>query len=126
LNFDHLTINPRHKWIVSTQASILYGVGAVLSCVLTAFSFDLLKFPDADKVSVLGRIFWGIYGVATAFGIILLWVGMRKYQERREWEQGRKSRWLRIALFIGFWWSATIYYLLVYLPTRNRSVKIES
>ena len=112
-----------YKWVASTQASILFGVGAIFTVLLTAFSFEPFGIPD--HVTIWDNIVGGVTGVVGTLSLFLLWTGMRKYHERREWEKGKKSRWIRAFLFIGFWWSATIYYLLVYLPTRKRTVKIE-
>jgi hypothetical protein len=112
-----------YKWIVSAQASCLFALASVFTCLLTTFWLGVFH-PSKNMSGFLANLLWGIFGVLGPLSIIFLWTGMRefqKYREMRDVSLARKSKLAHIALSIGIWYGALFYYLLVYLPTRRRS-----
>jgi hypothetical protein len=120
LGFNWFWNRVSDKWIASAQAAYIFGLAAVLICLLTAYWLGVIKVHETGAA---GNMIWGTMGVLSVLSIPFLWGGMRKYQEMRDKESAEKSKAIRLAMMIGVWYTAIAYFLLVYLPTRGHELK---
>jgi len=123
LSSDRIT----YSWITSSQAAWLLG----LASVLVSCSWPVLFLIDPSKHAndgILLRCGWALFGVAGALSSFFVMGAMKKYRELREFRSAgtKRSKFVSVLLFVGVWWAAVVYYLLVYLPERRGSLKTES
>jgi hypothetical protein len=95
----------------------LFGVAAILICLLTAFLFGISTF---DEAKVLDNLLGGCLGVFGVLSVPFLWGGMRRFQQMRSTIQPTHTGFIRLAMIVGFCYAAILYYLIVDLPERSR------
>jgi hypothetical protein len=101
------------EWLVSKAAS---GLFAVSSFVIAGVTWLLFGYNLPQNPPLTVEVLCGILGVSGPIAMFFLWGGMWRY-----WMRGEPSnRFLRrlwfVALVLGIWYGAILYYLLVYLP----------
>jgi hypothetical protein len=74
---------------------------------------------NVPQTTVIERVTFGTIGIVAVICIPFLWGGMTKFLEMNEAARGKKSMWLRLAFLIGVWYTAVLFYLLEYLPSRE-------
>lgn len=104
------------KWVTSNVAACLFGLATLLICLLTSYWLGAIEIRE---IGTAGSIFYGLASIFSVLSIPFLWGGMRKYQEMINRRQADKLKAIRIAMLMGGWYTAIIYFLFVYLPTRN-------
>jgi hypothetical protein len=119
LGFNWFWNRVSDEWVTSVRAAYLFGVAALLICLLTAYWLGVISIHETG---IAGNIVAAIVGVCSVLSIPFLWGGMRKYQEMRNRGRARKSKAIRFAMLVGVWYSAIIYFIVVYLPTRTQAL----
>jgi hypothetical protein len=109
-----------YKWIMSPQAAWLFGLASAVVCCCWPILFRIDPSKH-EKDSVLLQVAWGSFGVVSALSCFFIMLGMRQYRRLREFRSASdvKSTLVSVFLFVGVWWAAVVYYLLVYLPARR-------
>jgi hypothetical protein len=110
------------EWIVGNPATVLFGVAAALTCLLTVVLVSPLALRDTGIWSQVG---WGTLGVLGVLSAFFLWGGMRRFQKMRGQSRFGDTPSVRILMLIGLCWTAVLYYLAVFLPKR-REVPVRS
>ena len=89
-------------------------------CLITAYLLGGVRVPQSGAIANAALNTLGVVGV---FSVMFLWIGMLKVLEIDERLRGTRSKLIRALLFLGAWYGATVYYVIVYLPIRNKLLK---
>jgi drug/metabolite transporter (DMT)-like permease len=114
-----------YRRLISAQVALLFGLASVLVCAVTLL---LLRLDFNQSYGPIAQFFYALLGVTGGLSCFFLISGMHQFRNARELRDpigGKKSKLGSIALLFGIWYAAIIYYLLVYLPARQISLKRE-
>ena len=108
------------KWLLGVRAAVAFGASAFMVCLITAYLLGGVRVPQSGAIANAALNTLGVVGV---FSVMFLWIGMLKVLEIDERLRGTRSKLIRALLFLGAWYGATVYYVIVYLPIRNKLLK---
>ncbi len=107
-------------WLMSRSASAFFALSALIIVVMTVVIFANIESRTLGSV---GNTLLGIGGVFAAVGVFFLWGGMWRYWTRCDTSSLVGRRLWFLALAVGLWYGAILYYAFVYLPSaRGRQV----
>ncbi len=105
------------RWMTGIVAVFTFSIAAIFVCLITAFFAGALS---PHGVGIGNQLAWGAIGVLGPLSCIFLWSGMRRYQQMRgPSDRFGDTRIIRFLMLVGLCWSATLYFLLVFLPYRR-------
>jgi hypothetical protein len=108
------------EWLVSRSASAFFALSALIIVGMTVVVFANIESRTLGSV---GNTLLGIGGVFAAVSVFFLWGGMWRYWIRCDSSSLAARRVWFLALAVGLWYGAILYYALVYLPrARGRQV----
>jgi hypothetical protein len=117
-----------YKWLISAQAACLFGFASVMVCALTVFAVFYDDTKQIPHYGPIAQFFWALLGVTISISIFFLMSGMQQFRNARELRDpvgAKKTKLGSMALWIGMFYAAVVYYLLVYLPARQIALRME-
>jgi hypothetical protein len=101
------------EWLVSRSASAFFALSSLVIVGMTVVVFANVE-PQA--LGPAGDTLLGTGGVFAAVGVFFLWGGMWRYWMRCDSSSLVARRVWFLALAVGLWYGAILYYVFVYLP----------
>jgi hypothetical protein len=106
------------EWIVSKSASLFFALSVFFIVGMTVVIFANI---ESRTLGSMGNTLLGIGGVSAALGVFFLWGGMWRHWIRYNFSSLAARRIWFLALVVGVWYGAILYYALVYLPSTRGS-----
>lgn len=100
------------QWFLSGRASVAFGASAAMIIAMTAVFFADVPIRDTGPLS---ELLWGAFGVLSGLSVLFLWTGMWHYWRVLDYSNPVWRRLWFVALTLGFWYGAVLYYVFVYL-----------
>lgn len=107
----------RDEWLFSHKAQVIFIFSSVVSVVVSTILF---VNSDAEPVTFLGKVAFGLSGAVCALTAICICSGMMRFWVKVDQSSTIVHRIWFVAMLIGLWYGAAVYCFLVFLPQAKR------